>query len=613
MGIQAEAISLLNCLFQNVTDEGNINFRFKDRDGKVFNEFLGVNSDPEEIEDLLRKHHDKNCWYGVGLRNGNKGTKKGVSQIVAAHLDHDDVTPEVLKKLSEFLKPTIIVQSSYPHRQQFLWVFREPYGQDQIEAIENINKRLIEYFGGDAGTHDVSHVLRNPGTHNYKYDPPQPVKILEINPSTQYNLSDFDILPEIEERTKAEAIKIETSPKLWQQAQREIANRRRIMLHWMTPKVEDRSGHDWRLACLCLEEGISDPGILYQIILHNPHGKAQSYPDTDKYIRDIISRAIGQAGAVEVYSPNPKRQDGDGRVSLDHVYDATRMIEEYQTYVHNLDKINFRTGVNPIDKKIRGVAGGEVLTIIARAGAFKTATLQNMLLNYIQNSTWGAAFFSLEMPVPSLTERYHEMISEVTGEEVERSYRNKELCLEEMQRNFVKTLSKLFVVPVKVDLKQIAQYVSLIESHYHIKVGVIGIDYLGLIDAPGPNEYEIISRLARDVKTLAKELSLPVVLLTQTSRKAGSGETELTLDMGRGSGAIEEGADFVIGLFQSEKNNPLFQTDDPQYDLVAKILKNRKGPKNSMWKLDLDPKTLRLGHEAEPWTPPKRQRKGDDL
>jgi hypothetical protein len=88
--------------------------------------------------------------------------------------------------------------------------------------------------------------------------------------------------------------KIENSPQLWQLAQREIAKHSRIMLHWMTSKSEDRSGHDWRLVCLCVEEGITDHKLLYQIILNNPQGKAASYPNTQKYIEDIISRCLNQ-------------------------------------------------------------------------------------------------------------------------------------------------------------------------------------------------------------------------------------------------------------------------------------------------------------------------------
>lgn len=209
-----------------------------------------------------------------------------------------------------------------------------------------------------------------------------------------------------------------------------------------------------------------------------------------------------------------------------------------------------------------------------------------------------------------LTERYHEIISGFSGYEIESAYRQKETYLEKIQKDFIENLSKLFVIPVKVSLKDIPEYIALIESHRGIKIGVVGIDYLGLLDARGPNEYEIISRLARDVKTMAKETNLPVVLLTQTSRKAGSGDTEVTVDMGRGSGAIEKAADFVLGLFQDER-----QTDngEPEYDLICKILKNRKGPRNSMWKLDLDPRNFRLGPEAQAWKPATKRGRGNDL
>ena len=80
---------------------------------------------------------------------------------------------------------------------------------------------------------------------------------------------------------------------------------------------------------------------------------------------------------------------------MDNVFDGDRMLETYREYIDQSDKVRFLTGIGPIDKQIRGVAGGEVLTIIARAGSFKTAALQNMLLNYVSNSSWGACFFSI--------------------------------------------------------------------------------------------------------------------------------------------------------------------------------------------------------------------------
>lgn len=89
-----------------------------------------------------------------------------------------------------------------------------------------------------------------------------------------------------------ERIEIKASPEDWSKAKRIISTHPRIMFHLMTPKPEDRSGHDWRLACLCVEEGIIDPETLFQIIFQNPHGKAQAHPETNKYIEDLISKCL---------------------------------------------------------------------------------------------------------------------------------------------------------------------------------------------------------------------------------------------------------------------------------------------------------------------------------
>ena len=136
----------------------------------------------------------------------------------------------------------------------------------------------------------------------------------------------------------------------------------------------------------------------------------------------------------------------------------------------------------------------------------------------------------------------------------------------------------------------------------------VGIDYLGLLQGNGTSRYDVVSGLSTGTKDLAKMLNIPVVLLGQVSRKGGAGETEVTLDMGRDSGAIEEGADFVLGLWrQSQRVLPVESGSEPRYDLICRILKNRKGPPGSYWKLNLDPTTLRIGSKAEPWEPPKEK------
>jgi len=87
--------------------------------------------------------------------------------------------------------------------------------------------------------------------------------------------------------------------------------------------------------------------------------------------------------------------------------------------------------------------------------------------------------------------------------------------------------------------------------------------------------------------------------------------------MGRDSGAIEEGADFVLGLWQqpqNEKNTDVWAEGLPdvetQIDLICKILKNRKGPAGSTWKLELVAHAMQIGANAVPFERKESKNKG---
>lgn len=316
---------------------------------------------------------------------------------------------------------------------------------------------------------------------------------------------------------------------------------------------------------------------------------AKCYEDGDPA---EISEAARKIGAVDSPGFDRKRI-----VDISNVYDSARMLDEYRRYVRTLKDNRFITGIHEIDKRIRGVGGGEVMFIIARAGAYKTALLQNMLRNYCNASSWCSLFFSLEMPVANICERYLQMVDSASGQDIEAMYRRSENeMIEAVERVFSQHLKRLYVVPTKVGLDDMARYCKLIEKEHKAKVGLIGIDYLGLLDHPGRDEYDIVSKAARGIKDLAKHLNVPVIVLSQTSRKGGEGQTEITLDMGRGSGAIEEAGDFLLGLWKDDADR-----------LICKVLKNRKGPINSRWVLDLAPESFAIGPDATEYVEPKKQ------
>ena len=303
------------------------------------------------------------------------------------------------------------------------------------------------------------------------------------------------------------------------------------------------------------------------------------------------------AGMIEARLSHIRADMGmkPGKVDMAHIYDVNDMIRSYQDHIENLKKNTLKTGVTAIDNNIRGVAPGEVLTIVARAGSFKTAFLQNILKNHSEKSGGIAAFFSLEMPVPMVFERFQQIVNSYNGRQVEKAYYGNDADIP--NRLISEKLKNIVVIPVKVSLKNIAMYIPLIKKKTGKEVTAIGIDYLGLVDSDGRDEYGRISAIATGAKDLAKEVNLPVVLLSQTSRKGGTGFEEITLDSGRGSGAIEEGADFVLGMWQREMNNSL--------ELVCSILKNRKGKKGTKRILELYPDRMVFGSNSIPYTEQK--------
>jgi replicative DNA helicase len=531
------------------------------------------------------EYQKSNLYFGVATRDGKGGCKENIVHFPCVWCDLDfKTTPREVaaQNLKEFpFRPSIIVKSGGGIH--LYWLLKEPAEKQHIEAIEDVNHRIADKLGGDNNACDAARVLRVPGTKNRKpeYNPAPLCEVTQQN-DFFYTLDDFlEILPESTHKSKKS---------------KEIASSENVKdPEWLTVAMQgvdtnetSRNATGTKIAGYFINK-LPAHDVLTILKAWDLNNKR---PLGEKELQTIVK-------SVSRYSPELSLKNRN-QVDISNVYDSAQMIDEYQEYIKNLKQNRFITGINEIDKRIRGVAGGEVLTIIARSGSFKTAMLQNLLTNYIQHSAWGAGFFSIEMPVASLTERYLEILDGSTGKEVKNLFRDesqadiKQAAIEQ----FVKDLERLFIVPTRVSLSDISAYVQLIKREKNIKIGVIGIDYMGLMEGPGVSEYEIISRLSTGLKSTAKLLNIPVIVLAQVNRKGGGGTNEISLDMGRGSGAIEEAADFVLGLWQAEN-------DTGDKDLICKILKNRKGPVGSCWKLDLIPQTLQVGADAEKYESPK--------
>lgn len=286
--------------------------------------------------------------------------------------------------------------------------------------------------------------------------------------------------------------------------------------------------------------------------------------------------------------------DSFGGVSIADIADLDARAARYELQNQTIQTRRFITGFSSLDTLIRGVAPGEVMTIIAYAGSFKTAFLQNLLLRGAKRTHLYHLFFSLEMPVEKVFEREVQINTGKTGREVEGSFKCDNYGV---MGNLISagSLGLLVCDKPRLNLGKIARLVELAGQKYGT-IAAIGIDYMGLLDAPGKTLFDKTAYISAEVKNMAKELGLPIILLCQINRDGAKAKYDIEPFDAKGGGDIEAGADFMLGLYTDEKGA-----------LICKGLKNRNGPKD--WRLEviIDKPSFQF-RDMVSYTKPKEER-----
>ena len=211
-----------------------------------------------------------------------------------------------------------------------------------------------------------------------------------------------------------------------------------------------------------------------------------------------------------------------------------------------------------MDKLTSGWQPSDLIIVAARPGMGKTALTLSMARNIAVDQNIPVAFFSLEMASVQLITR---LISSETGLSSEKLRTGKLAKHEWEQLNVkVKGLEKapLFIDDTpSLSIFDLRAKARRLASQHGIKM--IMIDYLQLMTAGGSqkgggNREQEISTISRNLKALAKELSIPVIALSQLSRAVetrGGSKRPLLSDL-RESGAIEQDADIVSFIYRPE-------------------------------------------------------------
>lgn len=234
---------------------------------------------------------------------------------------------------------------------------------------------------------------------------------------------------------------------------------------------------------------------------------------------------------------------------------AVSEIEENQKRKDNLSGVP--SGYANIDKITYGWQKSDLIIIAARPSVGKTAFVLTMARNMAVNHNIPVGFFSLEMPATQLVKRL--MVSE-TGLSTDKIRGAKKMDDTEW-RMLNSGLAKLAQSPLWIDdTPSLSVYEFRSKARRLVqknKVQIIILDYLQLMAGPpelrGMREQEVAA-ISRALKSIAKELSVPIIALSQLSRavETRGGNKRPQLSDLRESGAIEQDADIVMFIHRPE-------------------------------------------------------------
>ena len=236
------------------------------------------------------------------------------------------------------------------------------------------------------------------------------------------------------------------------------------------------------------------------------------------------------------------------------------------------------TGLPDLDNMILGLNKSELILIAARPGMGKTSIALNMALSVAMTQHKKVAIFSLEMSREQLVSRLLSRASLVPSQNLLTGQLS-----EQQWRDVAAAANTLSESPILIDDNPTLTVSDMNAQCRMVKdLDLVVIDYLQLMQSAGSghswsneSRTQAVSDISRMLKIMAKQLDVPVICLSQLSRANESRQDKRPMlsDL-RESGAIEQDADVVIGLYRDGYYNR--ECENPNL-AEAIVLKNRKG------------------------------------
>jgi replicative DNA helicase len=296
---------------------------------------------------------------------------------------------------------------------------------------------------------------------------------------------------------------------------------------------------------------ISQKHILRELIRISSETQRDAYEETTD-VFDLMDKTESELFKV---TQGNIRKDYESMDKL--ILQAIDEIEKAKGHMDGISGV--ASGFTELDRITSGWQRSDMIVIAARPGMGKTAFVLSMARNMAVMFNNPVAVFSLEMSALQLVNRLIASEAELPADKL----RKGNLADHELQQLHTR-IKKLSEAPIFIDdtpalsiFELRAKARRLVAQH---GVKAIIIDYLQLMTAGGEgkgNREQEISNISRSIKSIAKELSVPIIALSQLSRSVetrGGDKRPMLSDL-RESGAIEQDADIVCFIYRPEYYN----------------------------------------------------------
>jgi len=294
------------------------------------------------------------------------------------------------------------------------------------------------------------------------------------------------------------------------------------------------------------------------------------YNEAEDNLDLMLDQAEKQIFEITNKSASSKNKFINIKSTLDEAWERLDRLQNTKEEVRGVP-----TGFSTLDHKLAGLQKSDLIILAARPSMGKTSLALDIARNAALNHNRSVGIFSLEMSSQQLVDRMLASVSRVDSWKL----RTGKLSTDEEFGLIQDAMSKLAAAPIYIDDDSSNNIIRMRTVARRLKremgLDLIIVDYLQLM-TPATASVSLVhqvTEISRSLKSLARELDVPVLALSQLSRAVESRGGEPRLSDLRDSGSIEQDADVVMFIHR-DKNR------DEEVDTTAKIIiaKHRNGP-----------------------------------